>query len=103
MLLGRGPADGFGYGTGSAYGSDYPDGSGFGFDDGSVPGKRYSGVRGFKLYDTFGMPLDFIQDAVRDAGLAFDQAGFDRAMAEQRERARASWKGSAKKTASPAY
>src|SRR5438128_4884452 len=63
----------------------------------------YPGDKGFKLYDTFGMPLDFIQDAVRDVGLAFDQAGFDRAMAEQRERARASWKGSAKKTASPAY
>ena len=57
----------------------------------------------FKLYDTFGMPLDFMQDAARDQGIAFDQAGFDRAMAEQRERARASWKGAAKQTANPAY
>jgi alanyl-tRNA synthetase len=55
------------------------------------------------LYDTFGLPLDFVQDAVRDAGLTFDQEGFDRAMAEQRERARASWKGAAKHTANPAY
>src|SRR5271155_2086448 len=39
----------------------------------------------FRLYDTFGMPLDFMQDAARDQGIAFDQAGFDRAMAEQRE------------------
>jgi alanyl-tRNA synthetase len=63
----------------------------------------YSGEQAFKLYDTFGLPIDFVQDAVRDAGLTFDQPGFDRAMAEQRERARASWKGAAKQTANPAY
>ncbi|MGA7291517.1 MAG: alanine--tRNA ligase [Terriglobales bacterium] len=62
-----------------------------------------AGDAAFKLYDTFGMPLDFMQDAARDQGIAFDQAGFDRAMAEQRERARASWKGAAKQTANPAY
>ncbi len=70
------------------------------------PGKKessYSGEQAFKLYDTFGLPLDFIEDSVRDAGLTFDRSGFDRAMAEQRERARASWKGSAKQTASPIY
>ena len=64
---------------------------------------QLSGEAAFKLYDTFGMPLDFIQDAARDQGVDFDQAGFDRAMAEQRERARASWKGAAKQTANPAY
>ena len=63
----------------------------------------YSGQKAFKLYDTFGLPLDFIQDATRDAGLEFDQEGFDRAMEEQRSRARASWKGAAKQTANPAY
>jgi alanyl-tRNA synthetase len=63
----------------------------------------YGGTKAFMLYDTFGMPLDFIQDAARDRGIAFDQEGFDRAMAEQRERARASWKGAAKQTANPAY
>ena len=57
----------------------------------------------FKLYDTFGMPLDFMQDAARDQGIEFDQAGFDRAMDEQQARARASWKGAAKQTANPAY
>ncbi|HEX3104530.1 MAG TPA: alanine--tRNA ligase, partial [Terriglobales bacterium] len=62
-----------------------------------------SGQEAFKLYDTFGMPLDFMQDAARDRGVVFDQASFDRAMAEQRERARASWKGAAKQTANPAY
>ena len=61
------------------------------------------GDRAFQLYDTFGMPLDFIQDAARDQGFAFDQAGFDHAMAEQKSRARASWKGAAKQTANPAY
>jgi alanyl-tRNA synthetase len=64
---------------------------------------RLPGEDAFKLYDTFGMPLDFMQDAARDQGIAFDQEGFDRAMAEQRERARASWKGAAKQTANPAY
>jgi alanyl-tRNA synthetase len=103
MLLGLKSADGSGYGLGHAYGSGYPDGSGFGFDDGSVASKRYSGLRAFKLYDTFGLPVDFIQDAVRDAGLTFDQEGFDRAMEEQKSRARASWKGAAKQTANPAY
>jgi alanyl-tRNA synthetase len=57
----------------------------------------------FKLYDTFGMPLDFMQDAARDQGIEFDRAGFDRAMEEQKARARASWKGAAKQTANPAY
>jgi alanyl-tRNA synthetase len=61
------------------------------------------GEESFKLYDTFGMPLDFMQDSARDRGIAFDQAGFDRAMEEQKTRARASWKGGAKQTANPAY
>jgi alanyl-tRNA synthetase len=61
------------------------------------------GAEAFKLYDTFGMPLDFMQDAARDRGVAFDQSGFDHAMAEQKNRARASWKGAAKEIANPAY
>ena len=64
---------------------------------------QLSGETAFKLYDTFGMPLDFMQDAARDQGIAFDQEGFDRAMQEQRERARASWKGATKQTANPTY
>ncbi len=64
---------------------------------------RLSGDEAFKLYDTFGMPLDFMQDAARDQGIAFDQEGFDRAMEEQKTRARASWKGAARQTANPAY
>lgn len=64
---------------------------------------QLNGQEAFKLYDTFGMPLDFMQDAARDRGVEFNQADFDRAMTEQRERARASWKGAAKQTANPAY
>ena len=64
---------------------------------------KLAGDEAFKLYDTFGMPLDFMQDAARDQGIHFDQEGFDRAMEEQKSRARASWKGGAKQTANPAY
>ena len=65
--------------------------------------EKLAGEDAFKLYDTFGMPLDFMQDAARDQGIAFDKAGFDHAMEEQKARARASWKGGAKQTANPAY
>ncbi|MGC1486077.1 MAG: alanine--tRNA ligase [Candidatus Acidiferrum sp.] len=64
----------------------------------------FSGESAFRLYDTFGLPWDFIQDLARDEGMRFDQAGFERAMEEQKTRARASWKGGAGKEAvSPAY
>src|ERR1017187_4576711 len=63
----------------------------------------YPGEKAFKLYDTFGLPRDFIEDACRDAGIQFDAAGFDAAMEEQRKRAQASWKGGSKATASPLY
>ena len=66
-------------------------------------GETLAGEDAFKLYDTFGMPLDFMQDAARDQGITFDRAGFDRAMEEQKSRARVSWKGAAKQTANPAY
>ena len=63
----------------------------------------YPGVEAFKLYDTFGVPRDFIEDFCRDQGVSFDEDGFVRAMDEQKNRARASWKGAAKQTANPAY
>ena len=63
----------------------------------------YDGASAFKLYDTFGLPLDFIVDTCRDEGIELDAAGFERAMEEQKARARASWKGAAKQTANPAY
>jgi alanyl-tRNA synthetase len=52
------------------------------------------GAVAFKLYDTYGFPLDLTEDALRDQGRAVDIAGFDAAMAEQRARARAAWSGS---------
>jgi alanyl-tRNA synthetase len=63
----------------------------------------YTGEQAFKLYDTYGVPIDFIIEFCRDMGVDFDQDGFDRAMSEQRERARASWKGGTKEAASPIY
>jgi len=61
------------------------------------------GEAAFRLYDTFGLPLDFIEDACRDQRVVFDRAGFDCAMEQQRSLARASWKGATKQTANPAY
>ena len=51
----------------------------------------------FKLYDTYGFPLDLTQDAVRAKGLTVDTEGFEAAMAEQRARAREAWTGSGQK------
>jgi len=65
--------------------------------------RTYPGFKAFRLYDTYGLPLDFIMDAVRDAGLWFDETQFQKAMEEQRTKARASWKGGAKEAANPAY
>jgi alanyl-tRNA synthetase len=66
-------------------------------------GKILEGSEAFKVYDTFGLPLDFIEETCRDSGIQFDERGFERAMAEQRDRARASWKGGSRATASPAF
>ncbi|WP_374469004.1 alanine--tRNA ligase [Phenylobacterium sp.] len=52
------------------------------------------GETAFKLYDTYGFPLDLTQDAVRAKGLTVDLEGFDAAMARQREQARENWAGS---------
>jgi alanyl-tRNA synthetase len=57
----------------------------------------------FKLHDTFGLRPDFVEDIVKNYGLTIDREGYEAEMQRQRERARASWKGVEKKTASPAY
>ncbi|HUY80504.1 MAG TPA: alanine--tRNA ligase [Acidobacteriaceae bacterium] len=62
-----------------------------------------SGEKAFHLYETFGLPLDFMMDAARDAEIEFDLTGFEKARAEEQARARASWKGGAKQSASPVY
>jgi len=66
-------------------------------------GHNYPGELAFRLYDTYGLPKDFIEDVCRDEGFTTDWVTFDRAMEEQRAKARASWKGGAKEAASPAY
>lgn len=62
---------------------------------------RLDGSDAFHLYETFGLPLDFMVDAARDQGLEFDHAGFEKARSEEQARARASWKGGAKASANP--
>ncbi|WP_037315579.1 alanine--tRNA ligase [Ruegeria halocynthiae] len=57
--------------------------------DAALPGNA-----AFKLYDTFGFPLDLTQDALREKGRTVDTDGFDAAMAEQKAKARAAWAGS---------
>jgi alanyl-tRNA synthetase len=62
-----------------------------------------AGDKAFAIYETYGLPLDFMIDAARDLGVNFDQLGFDRKMSEEQNRARASWKGGSQKTASPLW
>ncbi len=57
-------------------------------------GDPLPGEAAFKLYDTYGFPLDLTQDALREKGRAVDTDGFDSAMAEQKAKARAAWAGS---------
>jgi len=56
-------------------------------------GASLPGAAAFKLYDTYGFPLDLTQDALREKGFGVDTDGFDAAMAEQKAKARAAWSG----------
>ncbi|MEJ6398798.1 alanine--tRNA ligase [Yoonia sp. 208BN28-4] len=56
-------------------------------------GDDLPGAAAFKLYDTYGFPLDLTQDALREQGRGVDTDGFDAAMAEQKAKARAAWSG----------
>ena len=77
--------------------------------DGEVTALKKSGgtvVPGdvvFKLYDTFGFPVDLTADIVKKDGLTLDAEGFERAMESQRERARESWKGSGEQAIADSY
>jgi alanyl-tRNA synthetase len=62
-----------------------------------------AGETAFKLYDTYGFPLDLTQDAVRARGLSVDVEGFEAAMAQQRARAREAWSGSGQKAQGAAW
>ncbi len=61
---------------------------------GLAAGADLPGSSAFKLYDTYGFPLDLTQDALREKGHGVDVDGFDEAMAEQKAKARAAWAGS---------
>ena len=61
------------------------------------------GSTAFKLYDTYGLGLDEMEEMAREFGLAIDHKGFDSEMAGQRTRARASWKGAEKIKVDPVY
>src|SRR5256885_11164440 len=60
-------------------------------------GQELPGDVAFKLYDTYGFPLDLTEQALVDKGLTVDNSGFEAAMAEQKAMARAAWKGSGAK------
>ena len=64
--------------------------------EGAAKSITFPGEKAFHLYETFGLPLDFMKDAAHDAGIGFDDAGFEAARAEEQARARASWKGGAR-------
>ncbi|WP_296585632.1 alanine--tRNA ligase [Xanthobacter sp.] len=61
---------------------------------GLVSGASFPGEVAFKLYDTYGFPLDLTQDALRARGISVDTDAFDAAMARQKAEARANWAGS---------
>ena len=62
--------------------------------DGMQEGQALDGETAFKLYDTFGFPLDLTQDALREKGVEVDTDAFDAAMDAQKAKARAAWTGS---------
>lgn len=62
-----------------------------------IPGKRI-----FQLYDTYGFPLDLTREIAQEHKLGLDEAGFQQAMEEQRDRARSAWVGSGERALSPA-
>ncbi|PLX38915.1 MAG: alanine--tRNA ligase [Deltaproteobacteria bacterium] len=57
----------------------------------------------FRLYDTYGFPVDLTADIVVDRGIVLDEAGFEAEMEAQREKARSAWKGSGEEAVSSAY
>lgn len=86
-ISGDGCGDGTGYGGGMGAGAGFGDGTGDGSKGGIIPG-----FIAFELYDTYGFPLDMTQLLAAERGLTVDVVGFETAMEEQRNRARAAQK-----------
>ena len=63
-----------------------------------IPGEEI-----FKLYDTFGFPVDLVEETAKDTQVTLDMDGFNSAMQEQKEKAAASWKGSGESAVAPVY
>jgi alanyl-tRNA synthetase len=71
--------------------------------EGHGPIAEFPGDKAFQLYDTFGMPLDWINELASERNLRVNEIEFEQAMQRQRERARASWKGAEKGVLSPVF
>ncbi len=70
-------------------------------DSGAAP--VLAGSEMFRLYDTYGFPLDLMEDIARERGVGLDRAGFEAELEQQRERARRSWKGAAAERSDAGY
>ncbi|MFQ5329148.1 MAG: alanine--tRNA ligase [Thermodesulfobacteriota bacterium] len=70
---------------------------------GRLKGTTLPGDVAFKLYDTYGFPIDLTTDILRDRGLGIDEAAFQEAMEEQRRRAKGAWKGSGEEETGAVY
>src|ERR1019366_6570210 len=68
-----------------------------------LAGKFVPGTTSFKLYDTYGLALDEQEEMARERGFEIDRQAFEAEMKQQRDRARASWKGADKGAIAPAY
>jgi alanyl-tRNA synthetase len=75
----------------------------FGDELSSLTGTTVPGTISFKLYDTYGLALDEQEEMARERGFEIDREAFETEMNQQRERARASWKGGDKGAIAPAY
>lgn len=70
---------------------------------GMKPGQSLDGAVAFQLYDTFGFPLDLTEMILEEKKLSLDQKGFEKALEQQRERSRASWKGSGQQASAEVF
>ncbi len=68
-----------------------------------IKGNTLDGEKIFKLYDTYGFPIDILEDILEEKGIKLDREGFERELERQRQRARSSWKGEKQETVDRVY